>query len=306
MVVDLPSDLTVIVCTQDEELNLAHCLASVKFADLSFVVDGGSSDGTAEIATRCGAIVVGHPWSGYAEQKNWALDNLPISTRWVLLMDADERVPPELARELTGITTSSTETKVGFYVARRVIFLGRWLKHSYWYPDFNLRLLRLGFGRFEDRRVHERIVLDGQAGYLRNDLFHEDHRPLAAYVDRLNRYSTLEAEEMLRVKESRGRVRAPSSFRGDWAARRRALKEGVWYRTPFRPLVRFVWMLLIKRAFLDGRPGMIFTMLASWNEWLATAKLYEMRRPFGAGSRPSADPTSTQVTSQPSPESSEH
>jgi hypothetical protein len=135
----------------------------------------------------------------------------------------------------------------------------------------------LGSGRFEDRQVHERVVLNGIAGYLRNDLIHEDHRPIAAYVERLNRYSTLEAEEMLAVDEPNTRLRVPSSFRGDWAARRRALKERVWYRIPFRAAVRFAWTMTVRLGFLDGRAGLIFTLLACWNEWLATTKLYEMR-----------------------------
>jgi hypothetical protein len=158
-----------------------------------------------------------------------------------------------------------------------MIFLGRWLRHTYWYPDFNLRLFKFGAGRFEDRLVHERVVINGTTGYLRNDLIHEDHRPIAAYVARLNRYSTLEAEEMFRLHPSDGRLRVRSSFRGDWAARRRALKERVWYRIPFRPAVRFAWTMIARLGFLDGRAGFIFTVLACWNEWLANAKLHELR-----------------------------
>jgi glycosyltransferase involved in cell wall biosynthesis len=249
----------------------------VPFADVVFVVDGGSTDGTTEIAEELRANVVRHAWSGYAAQKNWALDNLPIKTEWVLFLDADERLTSELAEEILAVVASPNARHAGYYVARRMIFLGRWLRHTYWYPDFNLRLFRVGSGRFEDRLVHERVVLDGTAGYLRNDLVHEDHRPIAAYVARLNRYSTLEAEEMSGLPGLDSRVRVASSFRGDWAARRRALKERVWYRLPFRAVVRFVWTMTIRRGFLDGRAGLIFTVLACGNEWLATAKLYEMR-----------------------------
>jgi glycosyltransferase involved in cell wall biosynthesis len=271
------SDIAVVVCVQDEELNLQTCLNSVTFADAVFVVDGGSTDATTQIAEEFGAKVVLHTWPGYAAQKNWALDSLPIKTRWVLFMDADERVPPDLAEEILAAVGSPNGKDVGYYVARRMIFLGRWLRHTYWYPDFNLRLFRLGSGRFEDRLVHERVVLNGTAGYLRNDLIHEDHRPIAAYVARLNRYSTLEAEEMFGFPNSDARLRVASSFRGDWAARRRALKERVWYRLPFRAAIRFAWTMIVRLGFLDGRAGLIFTVLACGNEWLATAKLYEMR-----------------------------
>lgn len=273
----MSSNISVVVCTQDEELNLRMCLNSVAFADVCFVVDGGSTDKTTEIAVGLGATVVRHNWSGYAVQKNWALDHLPIQTRWVLFMDADERVMPELAAEIVAVTGSPVGHHAGYYIARRMIFMGRWLRHSYWYPDFNLRLFQFGSGRFEDRLVHERVVLEGAAGYLRNDLIHEDLRPIAAYVARLNRYSTLEAEEMFGLHRSDGQLRVASSFRGDWAARRRALKERVWYRMPFRAAFRFVWTMTVRLGFLDGRAGLVFTVLACGNEWLATAKLYELR-----------------------------
>ena len=165
----------------------------------------------------------------------------------------------------------------GYYIARRLFFLGRWLRHAYWYPDFNLRLFKVGAGRFEDRLVHERVVLDGSAGYLTNDLIHHDRRDIATYVARLNRYSTLEAMEMMRSRGEQTALRVASSFRGDWAARRRALKERVWYRLPFRALLRFIWTMTVRLGFLDGRAGLVFTVLACFNEWLATAKLYELQ-----------------------------
>jgi glycosyltransferase involved in cell wall biosynthesis len=285
----MASDISVVVCTQDEELNLRTCLDSLAFAEAVFVVDGGSIDATPEIAEELGARVFRHAWSGYAVQKNWALDSLPIKTGWVLFVDADERVTPELTEEILAVTRSPNVNDAGYYIARKLIFMGRWLRHTYWYPDFNLRLFRFGSGRFEDRLVHERVVLSGSAGYLRNDLIHEDHRPIAAYVARLNRYSTLEAEEMLGLNDSQDRLRVPSSFRGDWAARRRALKERVWYRMPFRAAIRFTWTMTVRLGFLDGRAGFIFTSLACWNEWLAAAKLYEMRvRASSPGRDPSA------------------
>ena len=273
----MTTNIAVVICAQDEETNLRNCLTSVAFADATFVVDGGSTDSTVEIAEVLGAKVIQHEWSGYAAQKNWALDNLPITARWVLFLDADERVTAELAEEILVATRLPNGTHSGYYIARRMVFMGRWLRHTYWYPDFNLRLFQLGCGRFEDRLVHERVVLSGTAGYLRSDLIHEDHRPIATYVARLNRYSTLEAEEMFGVNRSSARLRVPSNFRGDWAARRRALKERVWYRMPFRAAIRFFWTMIIRFGFLDGRAGLIFTVLACWNEWLATAKLYEMR-----------------------------
>jgi glycosyltransferase involved in cell wall biosynthesis len=279
--------VNVVVCTLDEEANLAACLESVSWAARCFVVDAGSTDRTGAIAREYGAEVVSHAWTGYAEQKNWALDNLPLKEPWVLFLDADERVPAELERELrVAVSGVAAGGAAGYYVARKMIFLGRWLRRTYWYPDYNLRLFRRDSGRFESRLVHERVLLDGEAAYFKSPLIHEDRRDIATYMSRLNRYSTLEAQEMLRRQraDSAGNRFAGAWF-GDRARRRRAVKEAVWYRLPFRPALRLIWTMVFRLGFLDGRPGLVFTGLACINEWLANAKLYELRLREAAGSK---------------------
>lgn len=267
--------LTVIVCTLNEEMNIRRCLQSVAWADQRLVVDSLSHDQTAGIARSLDAEVVEHEWTGYSGQKNWALANLPIRHEWVFFLDADERVSPELAVCLREIVLSDQATCAGYYVPRRMIFLGRWLRRSWWYPDYNLRLFKHGKGRFEKRLVHETVVLDGKAGYLKSDLIHDDQRDIATYVGRLNRYSSLEAQEMRRALVEQGSPDFRPSWQGGWAARRRALKERVWYRLPFKPTIRFIWTMVFRMGFLDGREGMIFTGLAMINDWLADAKVYE-------------------------------
>jgi glycosyltransferase involved in cell wall biosynthesis len=283
MATPLPVD--VIVCTLDEEANLRTCLSSVAWASRRFVVDAGSTDATVAVAAECGAELVAHPWTGYSDQKNWALDNLPLTAEWVLFLDADERVPEALADEIRrAVEEPAGDGATGYYMARKMIFLGRWLRRTYWYPDYNLRLFQRGKGRFEARLVHERVVLSGQAGYLKSPLVHEDMRDLSTYVSRLNRYSTLEAMEMHRRRDGRDGERFTGSWFGDPARRRRALKESVWYRLPLRPTIRFVWTMIFRLGFLDGREGLIFTGLACMNEWLANVKVYELRFRESAGS----------------------
>ncbi|MCL5026068.1 MAG: glycosyltransferase family 2 protein [Chloroflexi bacterium] len=153
--------LSVIVCTLNEEANIGNCLRSVGWASQRFVVDADSTDRTAAIGRSLGATVISHPWRGYSDQKNWALDNLPIEHDWILCLDADEVVPPPLAGEIRGIVADSPPRYAGYYVARRLIFMGRWLKHCWWYPDYTLRLFKREAGRFEKRLVHERLVLRG-------------------------------------------------------------------------------------------------------------------------------------------------
>ncbi|MFN7623475.1 MAG: glycosyltransferase family 2 protein, partial [Acidobacteriota bacterium] len=192
--------LSVIVPVKNEELNLSACLASVSFADEIWVVDSGSTDGTGAIARQAGAEVVQFAYAGgFPRKKNWALANLPFKNEWILLIDADERVTPELEAEIRDVI--ATERGVdGYYINRKLIFLGRWIRHCGWSPSWNLRLFKHRLGRYErletdavenagDVEVHEHVVLDGRAEYLRHDLLHEDFKSVYHFIERHNRYS---------------------------------------------------------------------------------------------------------------------
>jgi glycosyltransferase involved in cell wall biosynthesis len=275
-------NVTVLIATKDEALHIARCVRSVRELGRVVIVDSFSEDGTAEIARAEGAEVVEHLWTGYAEQKNWALDNVGIETEWVLFLDADETLPPSSVAEIQRVVAGE-RTEDGYLLARRQIFLGGELKHAWWYPDYQLRLWRTGKGRFESRRVHEHPIVDGEVGTLSEPLLHENLKGLNAFIERHNRYSDLEVDELL--SPSAGLKRG--SFRGGWADRRRALKYRVWYRLPGRPVVRFFWLYVVKRGFLDGRRGFVYSTLVAMYDLMIELKLTERRL---TGTRPPSAP----------------
>ena len=270
--------VSILVPTLDEELNLPACLASVAgWADEVFVVDSFSHDRTVEIARAAGAHVVQHPFENYSRQKNWALDTLPFRNDWVLILDADERVMPALRDEIAA--TLPAGPFQGYYLNRRFIFLGRWIRHAGWYPSWNLRLFRHRAGRYDDREVHEHVVLGGPAGYLRHDLLHDDQRGLDAFVARHNRYSTLEAAARWKAETGRAdRARLATSLVGSPVARKRYLRERVWPRVPAKPLALFVYMYVVRRGLLDGRPGLALCVFHAFQEFTVGLKLAELRR----------------------------
>jgi glycosyltransferase involved in cell wall biosynthesis len=286
-----PSDklpVSVIIPVKNEERNLAACLESVAWADEVWVVDSRSADATVAIAEARGAKVAQFDYaSGFPKKKNWALMNLPLKHEWVLLLDADERVTPELEREIREIFNREQRAD-GYYVNRKLIFLGRWIKHCGWYPSWNLRLFKHRLGRYEkleagdvenagDVEVHEHVVLEGRAEYLKNDLLHEDFKSIFHFVERHNRYSNWEARVYhnlaggVELERSIG-----ASLFGSPLERKRFIKR-LWARAPFRPLLRFVWMYVVKRGFLDGRPGLIFCTLMTMHEAVISAKIYEQK-----------------------------
>ena len=271
--------LSVLVPTLDEELNLPDCLDSLQWADEVFVVDSFSKDRTLEIARARGAHVVQHAFESYSRQKNWALDNLPFRNEWVLIVDADERVTPELRCEVEQVLVSSTAAFEGYYVNRRFIFLGTWVRHAGWYPSWNLRLFRHRLGRYDDREVHEHIVLNGRVGYLRNDLLHFDKRGLEAYIARHNHYSTLEAAARLKAERNTAdRARLPVSLLASPVQRKRFVRERIWPSVPFKPLALFVYMYVLRRGFLDGRAGLALCVFHAFQEFMVGLKLAELRR----------------------------
>ena len=269
--------MSAIITVKDEAIHIERCIESLRWADEIFVVDGGSTDNTVSLAQARGATVLSNPWVGYAAQKNWALLKLPLRNDWILFLDADEVVTRELRREIARVVEHPDDSCDAYFVNRRMVFLGRCLRHVWWYPDRTVRLVRRSAGgSFEDRSVHERWVCPGRVGTLEADLVHENVKPLHEYVERLNRYSTLEALEILRWRwvGKSGDVRA--TFSGNSAERRRALKLRVWYHLPFRPFLRLLWTWIFRLGFLDGSEGWIFTQLHLCYEVLIDIKLREL------------------------------
>ncbi|MFZ4792507.1 MAG: glycosyltransferase family 2 protein [Blastocatellia bacterium] len=281
--------LSVIIPVRNEERNMAACLESVSFADEIWVVDSGSTDRTTEIADSFGARVVDFDYhGGFPKKKNWALANLPFRHEWILLIDADERVTPELEAEIRSVLADDRGID-GYYINRKLIFLGRWIRHCGWYPSWNLRLFRHRLGRYEkleaeevenagDVEVHEHVVLDGRSAYLTQDLLHEDFKSVYHFVERHNRYSNWEAKVYHNFATGiEGASRIESSLFGSPLERKRYIKR-LWVRLPFRPLLRFIWMYIVRRGFLDGRPGLIFCTLMTMHEAVIAAKIYEQER----------------------------
>ncbi len=267
--------VSTIVPTLDEEPHIARVIKSAAPLGPVFVVDSGSRDRTRGIAESLGADVHEHPWTGYAAQKNWALEHLPVSTPWVLFLDADEYLSPESRDEIRCVVGSERYT--GFYMPRQNIFLGRVLRHAWWYPDYQLRLFRTGEGRFEDRLVHEHVQVNGPVGFLRNPLRHENLKGIDAFLARHLRYASLEAQEIINTRAGRASGQRPGRLLGSWPERRRWLKLRVWYRLPWRPAIRFAWMYFWKRGFLDGRQGLVYCQLLAAYEAMIDAKLLEAR-----------------------------
>jgi glycosyltransferase involved in cell wall biosynthesis len=275
--------ITVIIPTLNEELHIERAVRSSLPLGPVFVVDSLSTDATCKIAESAGATVVEHAWQGYAEQKNWALDNLPIGTSWLFFLDADEVITPDLRKALIEATTKDADA---WYVPRYNIVLGKPLKHVWWYPDYQLRLFRSGRARYEDRHVHEHMVVSGTCDYLDIPLVHENIKGMTAFIERHQRYAALEAKEIrrsLRVEAERRsnasrkqQLDAAGRMIVDRVARRRFLKEKVWYRMPYRPAIRFLWLYLGRRGFLDGRHGLVYAGLIAAYEAMIDAYLLEL------------------------------
>jgi glycosyltransferase involved in cell wall biosynthesis len=182
--------LAVVVLTRDEEHNITNCLRSVSWADRLCVLDSGSSDRTVELARQAGAEVQRHPFVNYADQRDVALQM--FSAQWILFVDADERATPELGAEVRRVIQE--ESAVGWWVPRRNYIWGRWIRHAGWYPDYQLRLLKRGFARYDPtREVHEIVQLDGLEGHLQNPLTHYNYATIRQFLDKQDYYATYEA-----------------------------------------------------------------------------------------------------------------
>lgn len=286
MTAETPDQLTralvdVLILTFNEEVNLPHALSSVGgWAWRVFVVDSGSTDTTEQVARAAGAEFVLHQWEGYARQKNWALDNLPFESPWVLILDADEAVTPTLREEIVRLCARPVAdvAEAGYYVNRYLIFMGCRIRHCGYFPSWNLRLFKRGAARYEERPVHEHMVLQGRAGHLRGLLSHEDRRGLEHYVAKHNRYSTLEAETIYFGERHKCAPALRARLTGNAIERRRFFKTRIYPRLPFRPLARFVWMYLIRLGILDGVVGLRFCLLIASHELFTSLKLRELRQ----------------------------
>lgn len=273
------ASLSVVVLTLNEEKHIGRCIESVlPFASSVYVVDSGSTDRTADIARSLGATVVFHDWVNYAEQLNWSLTTLPIDDEWTMRIDADEYVMPQLAEEINLRLPELDKSITGIEVKRRVVFMGRWIKHGGVYPTVLLRIWRTGRGRSEDRWMDEHIVVDsGQVSSFEGDIVDENLNSLGWWTAKHNRYATREAIDLLASREMEPMHGRPSGQAG----RKRWLKSRIYVRIPagVRPFLYFLYRYAVRGGFLDGRQGLVFhTLQGFWYRFLADAKVYEIER----------------------------
>lgn len=278
-----PIPVSILIPIKNEASNLPRCLESVRWADEIFVVDSNSTDGSQEIAARYGANVLTFEFNGtWPKKKNWSLENLPFRNEWVFILDADEVLPQGTAEEFANIVSDPNHPVDGYWINRRFMFMDKWLKHSY-YPNWNLRLFRHKLGRYEkltdietasgDNEVHEHVVIRGKTGYLKSEMDHYAFPSVDVFVEKHNRYSNWEA----RVAVDRYLGGSGRSLQSDAVGLRRKLKR-ISHMVPFRPLLRFLFVYVWQRGFLDGTEGYYFARLHAMYELLCVAKTEELKR----------------------------
>ncbi len=262
----MPPLLSVAIITKNEEENLARTLASVKWADEIVVLDSASTDRTVEIARSFNAKVYDEPWKGFAGSKNSAIAK--CTGAWVLSLDADEELSVELQRQIRTLLPTNPPTDA-YYLKRRNLFLGRWIKHGGFYPDAKLRLFRrtaasfAATSVFEERPVHETIAFDGEADTLDFDLIHHAYPTLETYLEHMDRYSTLGAGLLIAAGKTSGSL---PMFVGHVA---------------IAPAATFIWNYFFRLGFLDGREGLLLHLYhATYTSW-KYAKAWQMSRAAG-------------------------
>lgn len=268
------SGISVLILTLDEELNIGDCIDSCAWSDDIVVFDSGSQDRTREIALGRGARVVERAFDHYAGQRTAALNEVNYRNPWVLMVDADERVPDDLAAELQR-TVAQDDGTVLYRMRRQDFFLGKWLRRSSGYPTWFGRLMRVGRVRI-DRAVNEEYIADGPIGALQAHLHHFPfNKGIAYWFDRHNRYSSMEATAKL--GEQRQALRVAHLFSRDPIDRRRAIKQ-LGYRLPLRPLIVFLHLYVVRFGFLDGRAGCCFSLMRACYEFSIDLKVMELTR----------------------------
>ncbi|MBI5756227.1 MAG: glycosyltransferase family 2 protein [Nitrospirae bacterium] len=241
--------LSVTIITLNEEHNIREALESVKWADEIVVVDSGSSDKTVDICKEYTGKVFYNAWPGHIAQKNFAIDK--ASNQWILSIDADERVTPELADEIKEVL-KGPETDA-YAVPRHVFYLGRWIDHSGWYPDYKLRLFSRDKARWGGINPHDEVITSGSVKYLKGDLLHYSYRDISHHVNTINNFTTIGAREYLKLGK----------------------RASLW-NIISRPMGTFLKKYILKQGFRDGLPGFIIAVSSAYYVFLKYAKLWEL------------------------------
>ncbi len=306
--------LSVVILTKDEEINIGDALDGVAWASERIVFDSYSTDRTLRIAAAKGARIVRRKFDNHATHKNWALDNIEFRNNWILLLDADERLTPGLELEIRS-RLADPQQFVGFQIPWRRFLWGHEVRFSG--RDYNLRLIKHGYCRYEERLVHEHMIATGPTGHLNNYLLNKEERGFERYCQRLNMYTSREAVEihkMLQGTESRG-------LTGTWFRRgpegRRALKNFAYRHLPARPVIMFLYFYVLRLGFLNGAVGFRVCVLKMFFDYVIKIKIEELEtkdsplykayaehiegrpRPASVHHTPSANPRSAGSSAQP-------
>jgi glycosyltransferase involved in cell wall biosynthesis len=274
--------VSIIIPVKNEEKNLLRCLPSVSWADEIFVVDSNSSDSTKKVCHDFAVNLVQFEFNGtWPKKKNWSLDNLPFKNEWVFILDADEVLGPDAEDEFFKITSDINHPIDGYWINRRFMFMGKWLKNAY-YPNWNLRLFKHKKGRYEkltdidtqsgDNEVHEHVLVKGETAQLKTEMDHYAFPSIDVFVEKHNRYSNWEARVAIDKFLNQN-----SGLQQGNVSKRRLLKK-ISQKLPFRPTLRFLYVFLWQKGFLDGIEGYYFARMHAVYELLCIAKTHELKK----------------------------
>lgn len=277
-------DLTVVILTKNEERNLKKCIESFNgIARRIVLIDSYSTDNTVALARSLGAVVLQHPFENHAAQFNWGIKNVNITTEWIMKIDADEELTPELATELDDKLGDLPKNVNGIILRRRVYFMGRWLKHGGKYPELLLRIFRTGYGMSEIKMMDEHLIIKGgKTITFNNDMIDNNNKSLEWWISKHNWYSNKEVLDYQmkadRVNGSESVLETVTSFQ---AKMKRFMKNYGFYSLPkfFRAYMYFIYRYYFRLGFLDGTEGRIYTFLqAYWYRFLVDAKMFECEK----------------------------
>jgi len=271
-------DITFVILTKNEEINLPDCLESIKdFAKRIVVVDSGSDDKTLEIASDYNCDIYNHKFENYARQFNWAIDNCEITTKWSFRLDADERLTPELCNELSEIIKKHDKDNVnGVTLEAWLYFMGRKIKHG-GHQKRKIMLFRTGYARIEDRKMDEHTILSsGKSISAKNKFIHYDFKDMTKWINKMNWYATREMQDYFEFKEGKSASIGKNDDKD--ISKLRGKKFGIYYKFPlfFRSWLVFIYFYIFKLGFLDGKEGFVYHwMYNRWYRCLVDAKILE-------------------------------